>query len=188
MLNVTELRAGTTFKDSQGIWEVVKYSHIKMGRGSANIRVKVKNLKTGATIEKTFTSGQKVEELTLTKKESQYLYGDPSNIVFMDKKNFEQFELPKLVVGDKAKFLKEGDTYEILVADDQVISVELPRTAVLKVSETGPGVKGDSVSAATKDAILENGLTVKVPLFINSGDKLKVDTRSGEYIERVKTP
>ena len=186
MLNVTELRAGTVFRDSQGIWEVVTYKHTKMGRGSATIRVKVRNLKTGATVEKTFTSGQKVEELELVKKKGQFLYSDSSNVVFMDPATFEQFSLAKTSMGGKEKFLREGETYDIFVADGQVLSLEVPKLVVLKVAETGPGVKGDSVSSVTKDAVLENGLKVKVPLFVNNGDKIKVDTRISEYVERVK--
>src|SRR4030066_2571672 len=117
MINVTELRAGTTFKDSQGIWEVIKYSHTKMGRGSANIRVKVKNLKTGTSLEKTFTSGQKVEDLALSKKKGQFLYSDADRMVFMDPASFEQFDLPKSLSGGKEKFLKTGESYDLLVAE-----------------------------------------------------------------------
>ena len=168
------------------MWEVVKYSHTKMGRGSANIKLKIKNLNTGATIEKTFTSGQKVDELSLSKKKGQFLYNDVDNIVFMDPVSFEQFTLPRRLVGRKEKFLKEGETYDLLVAQDQVLSIEIPKLATLSVAETGPGVKGDTVSATTKDATLENGLRVKVPLFINQDDRIKVDTRTGEYVERVK--
>lgn len=186
MLNVTELRAGTTFKDNKGMWEVVKYSHTKMGRGSANIKLKIKNLNTGATIEKTFTSGQKVDELSLSKKKGQFLYNDADNIVFMDPVSFEQFTLPRSLVDRKEKFLKEGETYDLLVVQDQVLSIEIPKLATLSVAETGPGLKGDTVSATTKDATLENGLRVKVPLFINQDDRIKVDTRTGEYVERVK--
>lgn len=186
MLNVTELRSGTTFSDNKGMWEVVKYSHTKMGRGSANIKLKIKNLNTGATIEKTFTSGQKVDELSLSKKKGQFLYNDVDNIVFMDPVSFEQFTLPRRLVGRREKFLKEGETYDLLVAQDQVLSIEIPKLATLSVAETGPGVKGDTVSATTKDATLENGLRVKVPLFINQDDRIKVDTRTGEYVERVK--
>ncbi|MEX0621519.1 MAG: elongation factor P [Candidatus Woykebacteria bacterium] len=186
MISVTELRAGTTFKDSQGIWEAIKYSHTKMGRGSASIKVKVKNLKTGTIVDKTFTSGQKVDDLSVTKKEGQFLYADGSNLVFMEKKTFEQFTLPKTAVFQAEKFLKESETYDLTFAEDSVIGVEIPRTVVLRVDETGPAIKGDSVSAASKDATLENGLSLKVPLFIKTGDKIKVDARAGKYVERVR--
>lgn len=186
MLNVTELRSGTIFKDSQGIWEVVKYSHTKMGRGSATIRIRVKNLKNGVVVEKTFTSGQKVDEADISKKKGQFLYETAGDIVFMDNTSFEQFNLPKSVAGGKEKFLKEGDTYELLVAQDQVLGIEIPKLVTLKISDTGPAVKGDSVSSVTKDAVLENQLSLKVPLFIKIGDKIKVDSRSGEYVARTK--
>jgi len=185
MISVTELRAGISFKDSQGVWEVISYRHVKMGRGSATIRVKVKNLKSGATLEKTFNSGQKVDDTEIDKKKGQYLYQDKANIIFMDPKTFEQFSLTRGVVAGKEKYLTEGETYELLVGDDQVFAVEIPKLVVLKVAEAGPGVKGDSVSSVTKDAVLENGLKVKVPLFISIGDKVRVDTRTGEYVERV---
>jgi elongation factor P len=157
-----------------------------MGRGSANIRVKVKNLNTGATIEKTFTSGQRIEEISVSKKRGQFLYSDEDSIVFMDPVTFEQFSLQKAAAGGKEKYLKEGETYELSVTEDSVLGVEIPKLVTLSVAETGPSVKGDSVSSTTKDALLENGLNVKVPLFIKTGDKIKVDTRSGEYVERMK--
>jgi elongation factor P len=186
MIPVTDLRAGIVFKDSQGVWEVSEYKHIKMGRGGATIRIKVKNLKTGATLEKTYNSGQRVEDTQVTKKKGQYLYSDAQNAVFMDSATFEQFSLSKQVLAGKEVFLKEGETYDLLVVDDQVISVELPKLVVLAVAETGPGVRGDTVSNVYKPATLENGLVLKVPLFINQGDKVKVDTRTQEYVERVK--
>ena len=186
MIPVTDLRAGRVFKDSQGVWEVIEYKHIKVGRGGATIRVKAKNLKSGTSLEKTFNSGQRVEDVEVAKKKGQYLYSDAQNAVFMDPATFEQFGLAKQVLAGKEGFLKEGETYDLAVVDDQVISVEFPKLVVLTVAETGPGVKGDTVSNVYKDATLENGLKIKVPLFINVGDKVRVDTRSGEYVERVK--
>lgn len=186
MIPVTELRNGVAFKDSQGVWEVISYRHVKMGRGSATIRVKAKNLKTGATLEKTFTSGQKVDDLDLIKKKLQFLYGDAQNVVFMDPKTFEQFSLSKDAASGKEKYLKEGDEYELLTGDDQVFGIEIPKLVVMKVAETAPGVRGDTVSNVFKDANLENGAKVKVPLFIKIGDKVKIDSRTGEYVERVK--
>ena len=186
MIPVTDLRAGTVFKDSQGVWEVSEYKHIKMGRGGATIRVKAKNLKTGSTLEKTFNSGQKVEDAEVTKKKGQFLYSDDQNVVFMDPETFEQFSLSKTAVEGKEVFLREGEVYSLLVAEDQVVSVEIPKLVALKVAETDPGVRGDTVSNVYKDAILENGLKIKVPLFIKQGDKVKVDTRTQEYVERVK--
>ena|SRR3990172_4034199 len=186
MINTTELRAGTTFKEGGEIFEVISYQHTKIGRGSANIKIKARNLKTGLQVEKSFTSGAKVEEAETEKKKLQYLYKDANSAVFMDSSSFEQFPIALPVLGEKDKFLKEGESYEVLIGEGVVLNVEFPRLMELKVTETGPGVKGDTVSNVFKDAILENNLKVKVPLFINIGDKVKVDTRSGEYVERVK--
>jgi elongation factor P len=186
MIPVTDLKNGTTFKDTQGIWEVIEYKHVKMGRGSATIRVKSRNLKTGSIIEKTFTSGQRVEDLDVDKKKGQFLYSDGQNIVFMDLVTYEQFNLPKSVAGGRESYLQEGETYNLTLAEDQILGVELPNLVTLQIAETGPGVKGDTVSSVYKDAVLENGSKVRVPLFINQGDKIKVDTRSGEYVERVR--
>ena len=186
MISVTELRAGAVFKDSQGSWEVMEYKHVKMGRGSATIRVKVRNLKTANIVEKTFTSGQRVEDVEVGKKKGQFLYESGKDIIFMDPDSYEQFSISKDILENRASFFKEGDTYDLLVVEDQIISVTIPKLVVLTVSETGPGVKGDSVSNVSKDAILENGLQIKVPLFINQGDKIKIDTRTLGYVERVK--
>ena len=187
MIPVTNLRNGVAFSDSQGLWEVISYRHVKMGRGSATIRVKVPNLKTDSVVEKTFTSGQKVENIEIEKKKGQFLYSDASEIVFMDPATFEQFVLPKTATGGKEKFLKEGQEYDIKAAGDSVLGIEIPKIIVLEVAETGPSVKGDTVSSATKEAVLENGLRIKVPLFINQGDKLRIDTRTNEYVERAKS-
>ena len=186
MIPVTNLRNGVAFSDPQGLWEVIDYRHVKMGRGSATIRVKVRNLKTDSVIEKTFNSGQKVEDIEIEKKKGQFLYSDASEIVFMDPATFEQFTLPKTAAGGKEKFLREGQEYDIQVTGDSALGIEIPKIIVLEVAETAPGVKGDTVSAATKEAVLENGLRIKVPLFVNQGDKLKIDTRTNDYVERVK--
>jgi len=187
MIPVTNLRTGVAFSDAQGLWEVISYRHVKMGRGSATIRIKVRNLKTDSVIEKTFTSGQKIEDIEIEKKKGQFLYSDASEIVFMDPATFEQFTLSKTAAGGKEKFLKEGQEYDIQAAGDSVLGIEIPKIMVLEVAETAPGVKGDTVSAATKEAVLENGLKVKVPLFIDQGDKLKIDTRTNNYVERAKS-
>lgn len=186
MIPVTGLRAGTVFRDPQGVWEVASYKHTKIGRGGATIRVKVKNLKNGSTLEKTFNSGQKVEDAEVEKKKGQFLYADTKNLVFMDPESFEQFSLPKGAADGKEIFLQEGKPYNLLVAEGDVISIDLPKLVVLKIAETGPGVKGDTVSNVYKQATLENGLVLNVPLFIKSGDSIKVDTRSKDYVERVK--
>ena len=186
MIPVTELRAGTTFKEGGEIFEVTSYQHAKIGRGSANIKVKARNLKTGQLVERTFISGAKVEEAETEKRKLAYLYRDSESLVFMDPKSYEQFPIKSSLVGEKEKFLKESETYEVLVSGESILSVDLPKLMEFRVAETGPGVKGDTVSNVFKDAVLENGIKVKVPLFINQGDRVKVDTRSGEYVERAK--
>jgi elongation factor P len=186
MLNVTDLRAGAAFRDQSGLWEVQSYQHIKMGRGSANIKIRARNLRTGAIVEKSFISGARVEEVEVEKKKAQFLYADQSNANFMDQASFEQFSLPASLVASQIKFLKEGESYDLAFADSEILGVELPRNMILKIAETGPGIKGDTVSTAYKAAKLENGLEVKVPLFLKEGDAVKIDTRSGEYLERAK--
>ena len=184
MLNVTELRAGTAFKEDGNLWEVLTYDHVKVGRGSANIKVKVRNLRTGSTVEKSFISGARVDEIEVEKRKAQFLYVDGKEANFMDQDSYEQFGLPINVLAGSEKFLKEGESYDLIVADGEVLNVELPRTVVLKVTETGPGVKGDTVSNAFKQATLENGMSIQLPLFIKEGEDVKIDTRTGSYLER----
>lgn len=186
MLNVNDLRAGTTFQEDGNVFEVLDFSHTKMGRGTATIRVKVRNLKTGSTTEKTFISGARVEEADLDEKKGQYLYKDNSEATFMDPLSYDQFTVPVSFLAGQEKFLKEGESYTLNTFQGQVLSVEMPRTAVLKVVEAPPGIRGNTVSNVYKDVTMENGMVTKVPLFINEGDLVKIDTRSGEYVERVK--
>lgn len=183
MISVTDLRAGTIFKDSGNLLQVLSYEHIKMGRGSANIKVKVKNLRSGSTTEKSFINGAKVDEVSVLKKEYQYLYKDDINAHFMNPQTYEQISVPlKVIDGDE--FLKEEDSYSISFLGAEPLSIILPPKVVLAVTETNPGVKGNSATNVFKDATLENGLTTKVPPFINIGDKVRVDTRTGAYTEK----
>lgn len=186
MIPATNLRTGVSFEDNGQIYLVLSYEHIKMGRGSANIKVKVKNLRSGALTEKSFISGARVEEISLEKRKVQYLYFDKDSYHFMDSITFEQFSLGRQMLGDQAKFLKEGMEASILSYKEEPLAVDLPIKMEFKVAETGPGIRGDSVSNIYKDAVLENDLTVRVPLFIKAGDRVLVDTRTGEYVERVK--
>lgn len=192
MISVTELRNGTTFQVDGKPFVALKYEHTKLGRGKANIRVKVKNLQTGQILEKTFISGAKVEPIKVQKRKMQYLYRDGGNFCFMDPTNFEQIELPLDLLGGQEKFLKEGLLVSVLFWEPSTgsgqgkkpLSMELSITMEFTVRETGPGVKGDTAARSFKPATLENGIVVKVPLFIKAGDKVKVDTRTGKYIER----
>jgi len=186
MISVTELRAGKTFEADGEPFVVLKYEHIKMGRGSANIRVRVRNLRNGAILEKTFISGAKVAEILTTKRKLQYLYQNGGNFYFMDPKTFEQFEISSDFVSEEAPFLREETLVDVLFWDDKPLGIELPPKMEFTVEETGPGVRGDSATNIFKEAVLDNGLKVKVPLFINKGEKVLVDTRTREYVERVK--
>ncbi len=184
-MSVTDLRNGIFFEENGDIFRVMSYDHIKMGRGSGNIKVKVKNLKTGSITEKSFITGARVQDAILEKKRVQYLYKDAQNYYFMDTENFNQFGIAEKIIGDDGKFLREGLQIELFLFKDEPISIELPIWLEFKVAETDPGVRGDSVSNIYKSATMENDLKVSVPLFVKVGDYIKVDTRSGEYKERV---
>lgn len=185
MIPVNEMKTGRNFQENGVPYQVIDYKHTKMGRGSATIRLKVRNLKTGSTTEKTFISGAKIEPMQTETKMAQYLYRDDDSFYFMEPRTFEQITIQKDVLADKSRFLKEGEEIKVIFWNEEPLGVDLPLSLVFKVAETDPGVKGNSVNNSFKPAILDNGLAVKVPLFIEIGDKIKVDTRSGNYIERV---
>lgn len=187
MISVTDLRAGTYFLDQGQIFEVLSYEHTKMGRGSGNIKVKVKNLENAATIEKSFISGAQVQEILPEKKKAQFLYSDKERLHFMDKDTFEQFNVSQNLIFDQVKFLKEGMEANVLVWQENVLSIDLPKILEYKVTQTGPSYKGNSVTNVYKPAILENGLEVRVPLFVCEGEVIRVDIRTSEYVERAKT-
>jgi len=185
-LNVNDLRNGTFFKEGKEIFLVLLYEHVKTGRGSGNIKLKVKNIRSGAVVEKSFITGARVDEADVEKKKAQFLYRDGDSFNFMDPVSFEQFALSSGVVGDQAKYLKDGLEVTLIVGEGEALGMELPMSLVYEISETGPGERGNTVSNVYKEATLENGLVVKVPMFMKVGEKVKVDTRSGEYVERVK--
>ncbi len=186
MINVTELRNGAVFKENGVLLQVLTYEHNKMGRGSGTIRLKVRNLKTGSTTEKSFMTGARVEDAQVEKKKAQFLYRDADNFNFMDPVSFEQFSLSGSILGDQSKYLKEGLDVALLVSDGEALGLELPLSLVYEISETGPGERGNTVSNVFKEATLDNGLVIKVPMFMKVGEKVKVDTRSRVYVERVK--
>lgn len=183
MTTVTELRAGTIYEDQRELLLVMAYEHIKMGRGSANIKVKVKNVRTGTTTEKSFINGAKVHVVQVAKKDMQFLYKDDDMAYFMNPETYEQIGVPLTVI-DIPEFLKEGESFNISFYGDEALSINFPPKMDLVVAETGPAVKGNSATNVFKDAVLENGFTTKVPLFINIGDTIRVDTRTGAYSER----
>lgn len=184
--NVNELRNGAFIKEGKDIFSVITYEHIKTGRGSGNIKLKVKNLRTGAVIEKSYITGAKVEEANVDKKKAQFLYRDGDTYSFMDPASFDQFEVSAQVLGESAKYLKDGLDVILIVSQEEVLGIELPMSLVYEIVETGPEEKGNTVSNVFKEATLDNGLVVKVPMFMHAGEKVKIDTRSGEYVERVK--
>ncbi|MCJ7792732.1 MAG: elongation factor P [Candidatus Marinimicrobia bacterium] len=185
MISVTELKSGTTFKLNGQPHVVLTYKHTKLGRGAANIKVKARNLATGKVVEKVFISGAKVEPMETVVEKLQFLYQDGENYFFMNPQSFEQVSLNQTVVGTAGRYLKEGSQVKVLFFKEVPLSIELPKSMVFTVVESPPGVKGDSATAASKPVTLENGLIVQVPLFIKKGDRVKIDTRSGEYKERV---
>ncbi len=186
MIGVQELRKGTTFVDDDGnLYLVLDYLHNKQGRGNATIKTKLRNLRTGSTVEKSFQSGSRVQDVRLDTHQVQYLYRDGDLYTFMDNETYDQPVLSAEVLGDHAEWLKEGMNLEILMFEGQPIDVNLPTTVDLKVAETAPGYKGDTASGGGKPAKLETGVTVTVPFFVNSGDTVRVDTRTGEDVTRV---
>lgn len=185
-LNVTELRSGAVFKEGNNLLQVVTYEHNKTGRGSGTIRLKVKNLKTGSVTEKSFITGARVDEADVAKKKVQFLYKDGENLNFMDPQTFEQFSLPVTVAGEQGKYLKDGLELTLITSGEEALGMELPISLTYAIAETGPGERGNTVSNVFKEATLDNGLVVKIPMFMKAGEKVKVDTRTGQYIERVK--
>ena len=185
-INVTDLKGGVAFLHYGKPYQVVKYNLIKLGRGSATVRVTARNLETGGTEEIAYQSNTSVEEANTEKRKLQYLYKDGSGAYFMDPATFEQIEIPLAVLGGQISYIKEGESVSVLFWEDKALSFDLPPKVVLKVIETDPGVKGNSASNIYKTAVLENGIKTKVPLFINAGEDIRVDTRTGEYVERAK--
>jgi len=173
-------------KYNNELWTVIEFQHVNPGNWRAFVRTKLKNLKSGKVIENRFRAGEAIEIIRIERKEFQFLYRDGSGYVFMDKETYEQLSVMEEQLGDGAHFLKDGESVDILFNGTEINGVELPITVELSVTETVPGVRGDSANAGTKPARVETGATVNVPLFINEGDVVKIDTRTGDYIERVK--
>ena len=186
MINATDLKNGVAFLRYAKPYQVIKYSLIKMGRGGAVVKLTARNLESGGIEEISFSSNVAVDEVNTFKKKLQYLYKSGDSIIFMDPKSFEQAEIPLAVLGEAATFLKEGQEVDVLFWDERPLSVELQPKITLTVTECDPGVKGNSATNIYKQATLENGLKLKVPLFIKVADKIRVDTRTGEYLERIK--
>jgi elongation factor P len=185
-VSTNDLKNGMTLELDGTLYNVVEFQHVKPGKGGAFVRTKLRNMKTGAVAEKTFNAGVKVGLARVERKEMQFLYREGDSVVFMDLASYDQLHVPSDVIGNAAVYLSDGATASVATHEGTPISIELPASVSLAVTATDPGVKGDRVSGALKPATLETGLVVQVPLFVEEGDRLKVDTRSGEYIERVK--
>jgi elongation factor P len=184
VINAGDLRTGTTLERGDELYVVLDFAHVKQGRGTAFVRAKLKNLGSGAVTEETFRPEDKFGRARIEKSEAQYLYRDGDNYVVMDSTTFDQFPLSPAILGDAVDYLKENDTLIVLRHDSRVLGIELPTAVELTVTQTEPGFKGDTANAAFKPATLETGLVIDVPLFVNQGDRVRVDTRSGRYIER----
>ncbi len=186
MISTGELKKGATIELDGKLYTILDYAHIKMGRGSAQVRIKFRDVRSGAIIEQTFQAGTKFQRARVERREMQYLYNDGEFFYFMNTETFEQIPVGADKVGDAAKYLKENDTCELVLYGDEVIGVELPITVELTVTQTEPGFKGDTATGGTKPATLETGLVVQVPLFVEEGTKIRVNTETGAYIERVQ--
>jgi elongation factor P len=183
-VSTNDLKNGMTLDLPEGLFSVVEFQHVKPGKGGAFVRTKLKNVRTGAVLERTYRADEKLEQAIIDKREMQYLYRDGGQYVFMDNTSYDQLNVDPPSLGEAANYLKEGDTAVLQIYNIEIVGVELPASVELAVSETEPGVQGDRVSGARKAATLETGLVVQVPLFVNTGDRVKVDTRSGEYLTR----
>lgn len=185
MISTNDFKTGLTIELDGNVFQVVDFQHVKPGKGAAFVRSKLKNVKTGAVVEKTFNAGEKVPPARVDRREMQYLYNDGENYNFMDTGNFEQLALSSEQLGDGVKYLMENMNIVVLMWQGNPIGIELPNQVELEVTDTAPGIKGDTASGGSKPATLETGAVVQVPFFVNVGDKLLIDTRTGNYIKRV---
>lgn len=183
-LTTNDLKNGMTLNFPEGLFQVVEFQHVKPGKGGAFVRTTLKNVRTGAVIDRTFRAGEKVEQAVIDKREMQFLYRDGDDFVFMDNSSYEQQHVTPAALGNAASYIVDGSTVVLQTYGSEIVGVDLPASVELNVADTEPGVQGDRVSGARKPATLQTGLIVQVPLFINPGDRLRVDTRSGEYISK----
>lgn len=184
MVSTNDLRTGLTIEVDGEVYSVVDFQHVKPGKGSAFVRTKLKNIRTGSVVERTFRAGEKVNRAHMERKEMQYLYSEGDSFIFMDNETYDQLSLSSEQLGDNAKYLKENMNIHVLIYNGELMGIDLPNSVELKVVSAEPGVRGDTATGATKAATLETGLVIQVPLFVEEGDVVKVDTRTGEYLER----
>ncbi len=184
MISTGELRKGVTIELDGKLYSILDYEHIKMGRGSAQVRMKLRDVRAGHTIERTFQAGERFPRARLERRTVQYLYEEDDLYYFMDQETYEQTPVSKDLLADALSYLKEQMTLDLLTYEGEAIGIELPLSLELEITETGPSFKGDTAQGGTKPATLETGLVVQVPLFLNVGARVKVDTRTGQYVER----
>ncbi len=184
MISSNDFRPGVTIELDGAVWRVVEFLHVKPGKGSAFVRTKLKNVQSGSVVERTFRAGETVPQATLEKRTMQHTYKDADQFVFMDMETYEESRLNESQIGDRVKYLSEGMEVNVISWGEQVMDVELPNSVVLEVTETDPGVKGDTATGGSKPAIVSTGAQVMVPLFVNIGDRIKIDTRNDTYLGR----
>lgn len=184
-ITTNDLKTGITLELDNGLFQVIEFQHVKPGKGGAFVRTKLRNVRSGNVFERTFNAGIRVEQAIIVREDMQYLYRDGEDLVFMNTETFEQLSVAPSLLGDAAEYLIEGMTVQIGNHQGEIIGAEIPASVELKIAETEPGVQGDRVSGARKPATLETGKVIQVPLFVEIGDTVKVDTRSGEYMTRV---
>lgn len=184
MVNVNDIKNGMTIEVDGNIYTILEFQHVKPGKGAAFVKMKLKNLRTGSIIEQTFNSSTKVGKAMIEKKTMQYLYNDGANYVFMDMNDYSQIELPLSQIEEESKYLTENSEVDILYYNTEMLGINLPEKVELEVVKTEPGIKGNTATTATKEAELNTGLVVRVPLFINEGDVVIVSTKDGKYVSR----
>lgn len=185
MINTGELKRGITVQLDNALWTILEYNHIKMGRGSAQVRIKMRNLRSGSIVEKTFQAGERFQRAILERRTVQFLYESEGLYHFMDTETYDQTALNAEILGNATHYLKDGMSVELLTHEDEALGIELPPNVELRVTYTEPGFKGDTATGGTKPATLETGMTVQVPLFVKTDDVIRVDTRTDSYLERV---
>lgn len=185
MISAGDFRNGMTIELDNGIYQIIEFQHVKPGKGAAFVRTKLRNIKNGGVVEKTFRPTEKCPQAHIEKKDMQYLYNDGDLFNFMDVETYDQFALSTDAIGDSLKFVKENDMVKMLSHNGEIFAIEPPMFVELEITETEPGFKGDTATGASKPAIVETGATVNVPLFVETGDKISIDTRTGEYLKRI---
>jgi len=185
MATTNEIKNGSVLNLEGQLWSVIEFQHVKPGKGGAFVRTKLRNVRSGKVVDKTFNAGTKVDFETVDRRDYSYLYQDGENFVFMDQTDYDQINVPVATVGDAANFMLEGQEVQIAMHNGEALGIELPASVVLEVTYTEPGLQGDRSSAGTKPATLETGFEIQVPLFLESNTKVKVDTRTGDYLGRI---